>query len=143
MSKEVKLLTSDRTAFYLTMFAVIVLFPNAFYMLYKIGGDMPIYGLRFAQAFIGGVYISGSIAYFTIKKDMKTAYAFAVFEMLISFFYYWNRLMFESGDFKMNWYIIPACLIAAFLPWSVKNYAKAAASEPEPKRRTSPIIKVK
>jgi len=116
--------TSRRTAFYLTLSAIIVLFPNFFYMMYKIGGDMPIHGLRLTQALIAGVYVSGSIAYFTLRGETRIAYAFAIFEMFISFFYYWNRLMFDdAGNWHMNWYIIPACLIAMFLPWSVKNYA--------------------
>ncbi len=116
-------ITSNKTALYLTLSAVVVLFPNVFYVFYKVAGDMPIPGLQMAQALLVAVYISWSIVYFTLKGDTRTAVGFATFEMFISFFYYWLRLMYEHGHFEWNWYIIPAIAFAVFLPWSVKNYA--------------------
>lgn len=126
---------SDTTALYLTLAASIVIFPNVFYVAYYVGAEMPIPGLREVQAFVTASFISWSVVYFALKRDVKASVAFATFEMLISITYYWLRLMFtDEGDFKVNFDIISGLLFACFLPWSVKYYASSASSVASPEK---------
>lgn len=120
LTKKVK---SNESAFWLTIFAVLILSPNVFYMFYSVSTEMPWPYLREAQAFGVALYISWSIVYNTLKKRVAIASYYALFEMGISMCYYWLRLMYENDRFEWNWYIIPAFAFAIILPWSVKNYA--------------------
>jgi len=97
---------------------------------------MPWPYLREAQAAGVALYVSWSIVYNTLKGNLKIAFRFAMFEMFISVCYYWLRLMFETGSFEWNWYIIPAFAFALMLPLSLKegaSYIKDEEVIPEPK----------
>ncbi len=127
---------SNLANFWLTIFGVLILSPNVFYVFYKISVEMPWPYLREAQAAGVALYVSWSIVSNTMKGNLKIALRFAVFEVFISVCYYWLRLMFETGSFEWNWYIIPAFAFALMIPLSLKegaSYIKDEEVIPEPK----------
>jgi hypothetical protein len=125
----IKSVKSNLANFWLTIFGVLILSPNVFYVFYKISVEMPWPYLREAQAAGVALYVSWSIVYNTLKGNLKIAFRFALFEVFISICYYWLRLMFETGSFEWNWYIIPAFAFALMLPLSLKEGASYIKDE--------------
>lgn len=132
----IKAIKSNNSAFWQTMLGVLILSPNVFYVFYQIaihGVDQPF--LRYiitAQSVAVAIYVSWSIVYNTMKKQINQALYFCYFEIFIAGCNYWLRLMFDdTGEFKFNGYIFAALAFTIMLPLSVKAYAATIKDDEE------------
>lgn len=111
--KELELIKSNRTAFYLALFTVCCLAPLTFFVHYSFS--------QFSQPYkeiVSGMIaliIAGAIMYFTVKINKPVAMNFAYFEVMVATYYYITNL-------GWSWALIPALGFAVILPYSVAKY---------------------
>ncbi len=116
-------LQDNNYALYFAIITCIALAPNSFYM-FNSFSILPLdFFFREIQAAIVALIISGSILYYTAKKNLEYASKFAYFEFFVSCCYYFESLIMTTGHPVFNWHIFPAIAFAYMLPWSVKGYA--------------------
>lgn len=126
--KELELFRSQRFMFYVTLFTVIALAPNTYYVFHKLSVFNPIYRELFSL-FVAAV-IAGAIMLYTVRKNIPVALNFAYFEVVLASYYYISTIGFD-------WALIPALGFAMILPYSVSKSAeeidRIALIEEEPR----------
>lgn len=118
MKEQIPLLNflrSNRFILYVTIFTVIWLAPNTYYVSYEISSFITPY----REGFSGGaaLLVAASIMIYTLRKNYDVALYYALFEMSISAYYYTTTL-------GLTWALIPAYSFTLMLPISLKGYAR-------------------
>jgi hypothetical protein len=134
----IKAIKSNKSAFWQTLLGTTILAPNVYYVFYKIiswGVDPATLKIPYileAHAVAVAIYVSWSIMYNTMKKQINMALYFCYFEIMVSGCNYIIRLMFDAeGNFYFNGYIIMAMAFTIMLPMSVKAYAATIKDDEE------------
>jgi len=132
MEEEIKLLEflrSKRFILYVTIFTVIWLAPNSYYVFFSFCVFKPIY----REITSGGIalIIASAIMIYTLRKNHTMATYYAWFEFSISAYYYISTI-------GLDWGLIPALSFAAIMPLSVKNYAKEIENKIEENATIAP-----
>lgn len=113
--KELELFRSQRFMFYVTLFTVIALAPNTYYVFHKLSVLNPIYRELFSL-FVAAV-IAGAIMLYTVRKNVPVALNFAYFEVMVASYYYISTI-------GLDWALIPALGFAMIMPYSVSKSAE-------------------
>lgn len=111
--KELNILRSQRFVVYVALFTVIFLSPNTYFVFYSFS----VFIEPWRTIASGGValIIASAIMIFTVRKNKKVALNFALFEVMVSIYYYIDVL-------GLSWALIPAFGFALILPYSVSKY---------------------
>lgn len=121
--KELQVFRSTRFIFYATLFTVIALTPNTYYVFYDLSAFIHPYREIFS-AWVA-LIIAGSIMIYTLRKNAQVAVRFFYFEVTISMYYYIIIL-------GWSWALIPAFGFAFMMPYSLSKYTKELPdAEPE------------
>lgn len=113
--KELELFRSQRFMFYITLFTVVALAPNTYYVFHLLSVFMAPYRELFS-GFVAAV-IAGAIMLYTVRKNKDVALNFAYFEVMVSGYYYISTIGFD-------WALIPALGFAMIMPYSVSQSAQ-------------------
>lgn len=116
-------LRSTRFVLYVTLFTVLFLAPNTYFVFHLLSRF--IYPWR--EIASGGVslIVAASIMIFTLRKNRDMAMYYAMFEILISGYYYVDMI-------GLDWALIPAIAFTLILPWSVYSYTTEIDALPQP-----------
>jgi hypothetical protein len=108
-------LRSNKFILYVAIFTVIFLAPNTFYVFHKFSA-FPSPWREIASAGVA-LIVAASIMIYTLRKNIKVARYYSIFDVTISAYYYINML-------GWSWDLIPAMSFALMLPLSVFYYTK-------------------
>ena len=119
-------LKSTKFILYVAFFTVLFLAPNTYFVYYLFS--------RFVSPWreVAGVgvalIVAASVMIFTLRNNRNATLIFALFEILVSGFYYVEMI-------GWNWPLIPAIGFTFILPYSVYCYSKEISKTSEPERR--------
>lgn len=106
---------SNRFMLYVAMFTVIALAPNTYFVFHAMSVFKPIYR-EIASAMVA-LIVASSIMIYTLRKNLRVAMYFSLFEILIGAYYYISTI-------GLGWALIPAAAFVLIQPVSVYFYAK-------------------
>jgi hypothetical protein len=125
MKEEIPLLDflkSTKFILYVSMFTVLFLAPNTYYVFHKLS----VFTSPYREIASAGValIVASAIMIYTLRKNFEVARYYSIFEVLISGYYYIDML-------GLSWDLVPAMGFTLMLPVSVFYATKEIDASPK------------